>query len=626
MHHLQQFQSQGEWSLAKFLAENLMQTQIKRFLTLPWFHNNPRPSFTSAEELLGWMDTLPSGPKWQSTTLELIWHDAEEVVQSLFGNPIFSANMMFDPILVMTALGQEYNEWFSACKAHHIQDSLPDGATIVPILAALDKTPVTRMTGGLGMHPLFISIGLKHFVDTGSMMLDPHGHLQHCFTPLNVHPWDNLNSFQRQAKMLQLNGVCLPFWRNWPFSNPSTFLLPEILHTCHKFFFDHVLPWCKVLLGDELDVQFKCHHKHIAVRHFASGVSHVKQMMGREHCDIQCTIIPMIAGCVPPQFLHQAQSPMHTDSSVEAMELSLHEFHTHKDAIIEARARMTESGVGAFSQFCRVSEHLLITHCKHPFQCTNEGKDFVDQVVQLLDHKESMQQFDMYLLIHSSDIPLINAVSMEEEEITTANPMLAWVECVLPEQQWQLQGPHPICNYFANGILANHAQIALHIMSCPDETNLSLNDIMEQYSLPDFQDCYLEFLQLHSIDVHFDSHTFNHVAVWHKFHVQLYSTFCTSTILPSQVVQALCTSPDFPHGCCDIVLISPTNDASYVAQVCTIFQPHACPCSKVEAPLHLNNPLIYLQPFCVIATPEQQPEMQMWTLERCFSNMEGKQK
>ena len=33
------------------------------------------------------------------------------------------------------------------------------GATIIPIIAASDKTPVTRQTGGLEMHPLFITIG-----------------------------------------------------------------------------------------------------------------------------------------------------------------------------------------------------------------------------------------------------------------------------------------------------------------------------------------------------------------------------------------------------------------------------------------------------------------------------------
>ena len=37
------FQSRGEWSLAKFLAENLTQAQIRQFLSLHWvdrFHLN----------------------------------------------------------------------------------------------------------------------------------------------------------------------------------------------------------------------------------------------------------------------------------------------------------------------------------------------------------------------------------------------------------------------------------------------------------------------------------------------------------------------------------------------------------------------------------------------------------
>ncbi|KAG1751482.1 uncharacterized protein EDB91DRAFT_1234844 [Suillus paluster] len=38
-------------------------------------------------------------------------------------------------------------------------DQLPEGATIVLIIAASDKTPVTRHTGGIKMHPLFLTIG-----------------------------------------------------------------------------------------------------------------------------------------------------------------------------------------------------------------------------------------------------------------------------------------------------------------------------------------------------------------------------------------------------------------------------------------------------------------------------------
>jgi len=432
---------------------------------------------------------------------------------------------------------------------------------IVPILAASDKTPVMRMTGGLEMHPLFISIGnipghvrmaatshawrcvafmpipkfdapkgcqsvlqnrvwhkcveivtagLQYLARSGGFMPDPHRYQQLCFTPLvawttdlpeqlmiacvsksaspiteathkqfgdahcspprtgeltlnciaeliqKVDPW-NLAAFLKKVRTLYLNGVHLPFWRKYLFANPSIFLLPEILHACHKFFFDHILPWCKELLGTELDARYKCHHKRVGVRHFASGVSHVKQMMGREHCDIQRTLVAMIAGHVPPRFLrvicalidfiYQAQSPVHTESSIQEMESSLREFHDHKDAIIEAGARRTKAAgtktdfnilkLELFHSFATairnnggliqytadVSERLLITHCKHPFDHTSKNKDFAEQVIRILDREEVMRQFDVYTLLCSGDVSLTN--TMCEDEIRTANPTLA---------------------------------------------------------------------------------------------------------------------------------------------------------------------------------------------------------
>ncbi|KAI6025636.1 hypothetical protein F5J12DRAFT_716123, partial [Pisolithus orientalis] len=38
------------------------------------------------------------------------------------------------------------------------QDQLPDVTTIMPIMLASDKAPVTQMTGNIEMHPLFLTI------------------------------------------------------------------------------------------------------------------------------------------------------------------------------------------------------------------------------------------------------------------------------------------------------------------------------------------------------------------------------------------------------------------------------------------------------------------------------------
>lgn len=228
---------------------------------------------------------------------------------------------------------------------------------LVPIFAVSDKTPITRMTGGLKMHPLFISIGnigsqvrmavtshawqcvafmpipkfevhsdyqtilqthiwhkcvniitqnLKCAAAKGTLMSDPRGHPHYCFTPLaawtadlpeqlmiaciaknaspitqathkhfgdaechppqtaeetlalikevasSIDPWD-LDHFQKAMKALFLSNIHLLFWQDWWFSDPSIFLVPEILHFIHKFFFNHVLQWCKEVVGADLD-------------------------------------------------------------------------------------------------------------------------------------------------------------------------------------------------------------------------------------------------------------------------------------------------------------------------------------------------------------------------------------
>ena len=288
-----------------------------------------------------------------------------------------------------------------------MQDQLPAGATIVPIVLASDKAPVTRMTGNIKMHPLFLTIaninskvrmkatshawacvaytptpeflthpdfhsvlearvwhhcvdivctGLKLATHVGTFMSDPTNLTRYCFTLLvaytadlpeqlmitcvtksvspvtiaeknqfgdailyaprdgeltlqklhelcqRIDPW-RLQEFLVEAKKHNLNGVQLPFWCDWRFSNPSIFLIGELLHYGHKLFFDHPFKWCKVLLGhDEIDIHYRIQHKRVGVHHF-NGVSQVNQMTGHEHRDLQCTIVPTIAGLADPDFV-----------------------------------------------------------------------------------------------------------------------------------------------------------------------------------------------------------------------------------------------------------------------------------------------------------------------------------
>ncbi|KAI6156556.1 hypothetical protein BKA82DRAFT_3964805, partial [Pisolithus tinctorius] len=729
------FQSHAEWRLGKFLVENLMQTQINVFLKLEWL-NGQKPSFSSARQLLEWMDTLPSGPKWQVMQLEvdgyntekkieLVYRDGLEVVESLFGNPIFAQNMSFDPLHVWRNTEHEYSEWFTAHEATRIQvscfkaltasctrlmfvkDTLPEGATIIPIIAASDKTPVTKHTGNLEMHPLFLTIAnidsdirmkatahawrcvafmpiikfdvhpdyqtilqarlwhrcmdivmerLKRVANVGEFMTDAFGDVRFCFTPLVADPW-KVDSFQKVAKANQLLGVQLPFFRNWQHSDPARFLVPEVLHSLHKFFWDHVLKWCKEVVGiDELNTRYKVHHKRVGFRHFASGISRATQMTGREYRDIQRTIVPMIAGAAPAamvqpiralmDFFYLAQRHVHTESSIRDMEASLAEFHSTKNSILDTGARAGKEDFnipklelmlsfadairrngGLIQYSADVSERLLITHCKTPFTHTNRQSDFAEQIVRLLDREERIRLFDVYLLLREHNEPLVNATEDEENLLCSADPTSSWISRVAPGEQRHFNSPRSIRNLFTKGLMSKGTVAALSVTITPDRVKLNIADIGTTYALPDFFERLNEYVvrRAESVTSHIALQMFDGVSVWYKFRIQQYSTCRPSVIMPSQVVQAQPPSPDFPYGNCDAVLLNvdgqnPDNPNCHVAEVRVIFQLNRSHQFRDSSlPDSLTQPLIYVRPFHIIATPEDQPDTRLWILERGYS-------
>ncbi|KIJ06479.1 hypothetical protein PAXINDRAFT_20331 [Paxillus involutus ATCC 200175] len=769
------FADEGEWELAKFLAMNLTKSQMAQFLKLKWFDTRARPSFKTVDQLLAYIANLPHGAQWQATAMEftgykttrpirLIWRNALEVVTELLSNPMFERYMTYDPHIVMRNMEREYSEFFTGTRAFDIQNQLPLGATIVPIILASDKTPVTRHTGGLEMHPVFLTIGniqsdvrmqatshawrcvafmplpefeihpdfqtilvsrlfhrcmdvvfdtLKTSALHGVALTDAAGYTRNCYTPLvayiadlpeqqlvacvsknaspvtlavlsqfgdpdicaprtrehtlqqiaevchQVDPWDIVR-FQKAAKSVKLLGVHHPFWRDWKFAEPSLFLTGEILHTCHKFFFDHVLKWCKEVTGKEvLDTRFKLQHKRIGIRHFTSGVSHVKQMTGREHRDIERSIVPMLDGVASDQFIYairaivdfiyQAQNPVHTDSSVTSMSAALSEFHATKHAILDAEARRGSKGAldnfkipklelmqsfarqtkatGTLIQYTAdVSERLLITHCKTTFQRTShQARDFVDQAVEILNREETIRLFDLYIILRlSEDTALDSAVIIENEEVTVIDPALSFMHHVLPEKESTFRGPRPFRNHFRNpgGILSAGGAIAFHVNVRPDYMSLSIAELRDLYHLPDLPEAMSAYIYSASggnptseWGVH------GNVSAWNKFRIQLHSSFRTRFVTRSQVVQAFPPSNFHPLGLCDAVLLRRQDgDETYdVAQVRAVFIPK----SKRDLPSYLEAaPLLYVRFFRVVELPAQHLSVGLHRVQRMDSREE----
>jgi hypothetical protein len=127
------------------------------------------------------------------------------------------------------------------------------------------------------------------------------------FNPVDLYP------YICAAKAIRLNGVHLPFWRDWYLqpppgiptrtlmADPCRFLTPEPLHHWHKQFWDHDMKWSIRAVGaDELDFRFSTLQPIIGYKHFKDGVSKLKQVTGRTHRGIERYIVGVIAGKAPP--------------------------------------------------------------------------------------------------------------------------------------------------------------------------------------------------------------------------------------------------------------------------------------------------------------------------------------
>ncbi|KAI6023438.1 hypothetical protein EDC04DRAFT_2574545 [Pisolithus marmoratus] len=160
----------------------------------------------------------------------------------------------------------------------------------------------------------------------------------------------------------------------------------------------------------------------------------------------------------------------------------------------------------------------------------------------------------------------------------------------------------------------------LSVTITPNCSKLKIADIGNVYALPDLALMLNEYVAHHVESTTFNStlQMFDEITVWYKFCIQQYSTCRLFVIMPSQVVQAQPLSFDFPLGNCDAVLLN-VDGQIHVAEVWAVFQ-LICSCHSQDLlPDFLSQPLLYIQPFHVITTPDSQLGTCLWMLERVYS-------
>lgn len=418
-----------------------------------------------------------------------------------------------------------------------------------------------------------------------------------------------LESFWEACQRLGLNGVESPFWRNWGNACPSIFLAHDPLHGLHKFFWDHIVKWAtNIMTARELDARLKCIQPRVGVRHWAQGVSELRQVTGREYRELEKVFVAAINGGVDSSvmrairslldFIFQSQSLLFNEEALHALSEALCEFHAYKNAIIEAGGRRGKNGpinhfcipklemlhiisgsarmLGAPYQWTTdITERCHITHVKTPYKMSNR-RDFHGQCVRYMDRVERINVFGLFAALTSNEASLLNEIVSETNNVADHYPEQTWLSHVLPEEEHVSTKKFKArTNLFGmkTSLISDDGVTAIYLNVKPHLCALSVDSISDLYNISDLGSTLGDYFSQISYEEQFGqrqsqpnyplpTYTFH---VWHNLRIQHRSFQDSRIITPHQTVQALPPNlPDLPFGRCNTVLISGHGDSERV--------------------------------------------------------------
>lgn len=348
-------------------------------------------------------------------------------LHGILGNRLIHSSLDF--ITRPLKIASQRGAWFSDYAGHMRY-------CFTPLVAYIADTPeATALTGVAGKTSHLTMATYKEFGDpirhqprTAASILTSLETLASQFDPSQVAIYTS-----NAKAMFRLNGVNLPFWRDWflpdgTLPDPHQTFPIEILHHIHKSFWDHDVKWVIRAVGDlELDLRFSLIQPRNGYRHFSSGISSLKQVTGREQRDIQRYLLALIPDDVDERFVlcvralldlrYLSQLHQVTQRDLHAISSALELFHTYKQVIFDLGLRVGKAGPinhfeipklelfqsitaciqwsGSLPQWSAdTTERLHVVYIKTPRENTN-GHDYPPQICRNLDRQEKCRYFDL---------------------------------------------------------------------------------------------------------------------------------------------------------------------------------------------------------------------------------------
>lgn len=400
---------------------------------------------------------------------------------------------------------------------------------------------------------------------------------------------DNLWLVDRHVLKFESNGVLEPYWRDWKFADPSTFLARDALHEWHKFFMDHPMTWAKQLMGkNEIDRRYIALQRRVGFRHFKHGFTRLKQHTGREHRDLLRSFIPVISGhrkMTPgvvrglrgmADFVYMAQYHTHTDKTLVTLGSSLREFYAHKfdisaTGVRDGPRRRGEFRIPKFDKMKYVekqvkelgstiqystdqTEHLHIPMAKQPFGMTN-GRDYERQMCLVLDRLEKVNLFGLILAWRYRKPEELEALALQRQPDIEDNhgDVLNWLKPSSLDHFSRSFLPGGIESYFDDDPIytPRNGTTAFHLTDRITYFNRTIDVIADMYDLPDLEDL---------LDAYYSGLSptlpFQLLDCWDHVRMQLISAQDHRSVLDPQTVCATPPCDAHPEGLYNFVLVS----------------------------------------------------------------------
>ncbi|KAH7910711.1 hypothetical protein BJ138DRAFT_1087120 [Hygrophoropsis aurantiaca] len=412
----------------------------------------------------------------------------------------------------------------------------------------------------------------------------------------------DIPAFHKTCQGLRLNGVVAPFWADWSDACPSLFLTPDALHQWHKFYFDHPLQWTiNIIGGKELDRRLSSIQPRTGTRHWANGVSTLKQCTGREHRDLEKLLPVVAAGAVKDdvlralraitEFIFLAQSLFHYEETLHSLSEALTEFHHYKASILVANGRRGKNGpldhfeipklelaqhvarsiraMGAPYQWSSdITERCHITHVKAPYRMSNH-RDFHTQCCRFLDRQEKQRFFQLFTALKSEEVPLMNEMFREADSMALHFPEATWVSHLLPGE-YSVGTMKPVMSLFdkAHSHVSRDNSTAILLTKRPHNV-LPIDEAAQTIAIQDLRPALGDFFSGRTYESRRGrrvsssncSLTFSSINLWHRFRMQQRSVQNPDIMSPAQTIQAAPPSSKMPYGRGNTVLITHTSGA-----------------------------------------------------------------